>query len=67
VIEALDPRNVYLDDRTNDFKFDNDQIFIDYITPEQLMTLKYNENYYNIDKAYTTTKVEQAFFTKEEQ
>lgn len=66
IIKALDPRNVYLDDRTNDFDDDNDQVFIDYITPEQLQSYKFDENYKNIDKVNTSTKTDQVFFTQEE-
>ena len=66
IIKALDPRNVYLDDRTIDFNDDNDQIFIDYITPEQLESLKLDPNFKNLDKVNTYTKQDQAFFTSEE-
>jgi hypothetical protein len=50
VIKALDPRFVFLDDRTNDFDYDNDQVYIDYITPEQLNSYKFDKSYKNIDK-----------------
>lgn len=67
IIKALDPRNVYLDDRTTDFNDDNDQILIDYITPEQLQSYKYDKNYKNIDKVgLGGGKNDLVFFTNEE-
>lgn len=66
IIKALDPRNVYLDDRTIDFDDDNDQILIDYLTPEQVKALAYNDFYKNIDKVSLGNKSDQVFYTKEE-
>lgn len=68
VIKALDPRFVFLDDRTNDFDYDNDQIYIDYITPEQLESYKYDKSFKNIDKVgLWNGPSDYVFFTKEEQ
>lgn len=66
IIKALDPRFVYLDDRTADFNDDNDQIFIDYITPEQLQSYKYDKCFKNIEKVGLGTKDDLVFFTAEE-
>lgn len=66
VIKAVDPRNVYLDDRTIDFDDDVDQVYIDYMTAEQLQSLKFNQYYKNIDKVATGQRVDQVFFTREE-
>ncbi len=66
VIKSVDPRNVYLDDRTIDFNDDIDQVYMDYMTPEQLQSLKFNQYYKNIDKVGTGQRVDQVFFTREE-
>lgn len=66
IIKALDPRFVYLDDRTNDFEDDVDQVFVDYITPEKLLSLKNNKSFKNIDQVSVTNKSDIVFFTKED-
>ena len=66
MIKALDPRYVYLDDRTNDFKDDNDQIYIDYITPEALQSLKFNKEYKNVESVSLGQKLDTVFWTVEE-
>jgi hypothetical protein len=67
IIKALDPRFVYLDDRTTDFNDDNDQIYIDYITPEQLQSYKYDKCFKNIEKVgLGGGKNDMVFFTQEE-
>lgn len=66
IIKALDPRFVYLDDRTADFNDDNDQIFIDHITPEQLQSYKYDKCFKNIEKVGLGTKDDLVFYTAEE-
>jgi hypothetical protein len=40
ILRTLDIRNVYFDDRTTNFDDDNDQVYIEYITPEQFEALK---------------------------
>lgn len=65
-IKALDPRYVYLDDRTNDFADDNDQIYIDYITPEELQSMKLDPTYKNIDSVKLFQKTDTVFWTNEE-
>jgi hypothetical protein len=47
ILRTLDIRNVYFDDRTTDFDDDNDQIYLEYITPEQLEAEKNNSNLKN--------------------
>jgi len=66
VIKALDPRSVFLDDRTNDFKDDNDQVYVEYITAPALESLKYNKSYKNVDSVQYGTRMEQVFWTTEE-
>ncbi len=68
IIKALDPRFVYLDDRTNDFEDDVDQVFIDYITPEKLLSLKNNKQFISeaIDQVGESNKSDMVFFTKED-
>lgn len=65
-IKAVDPRYVYLDDRTNDFADDNDQIYIDYITPEELQSMKLDPTYKNIDSVKLFQKTDTVFWTNEE-
>lgn len=65
-IKAVDPRYVYLDDRTNDFADDNDQIYVDYITPEQLHSMKFDKCYKNIDSVKLFQKTDTVFWTNEE-
>jgi hypothetical protein len=49
ILRTLDIRNVYFDDRTNSFDDDNDQIYIEYLTPEQFEAEKNNKNLKNTE------------------
>ena len=66
LIKAVDPRFVYLDDRTNDFNDDVDQIFIDYVTPEEILNLKNVPGWKNIDQVGEISKQDMVFFTRED-
>lgn len=65
-IKNLDIRNVYFDDRVNNFKDANDEIYIEYITPEQYRALSENPNFINTDSVGTVSKQDQAYRTQEE-
>jgi len=57
---------VYFDDRTTNFDDDNDQIYIEWITPEQFNMEKNNPNYSNMEYVGTTSKIDQVYFTFED-
>ncbi len=68
LLETLDIRNVYFDERITNYKNANDCIFLEYITPEQLKQFE-NDTFWgwkNLDSVWTTTKANQAFWTNEE-
>jgi len=44
ILRTLDIRNVYFDDRNTSFDDDNDQIYIEYLTPEQFEAEKDDVN-----------------------
>lgn len=66
ILRTLDIRNVYFDDRVTCFDDCNDQIFVEYITPEQFREEMHNPNLMNTDRVGTTTKVDQAYYTFED-
>lgn len=66
ILRTLDIRNVYFDDRTTDFEDDNDQIYIEYLTPEQFEAEKDDKNLINTEFVWTTSKQDQAYFTWED-
>lgn len=66
ILRTLDIRNVYFDDRTTNFDDDNDQVYIEYITPEQFDALKDSPNYKNTEYVGTTSKNDQVYFTWED-
>ena len=49
MLKTLDIRNVYFDDRVTSFDDSNDQIYIDYITPEQFRQEMNDPNLRNLD------------------
>lgn len=66
ILRTLDIRNVYFDDRVTCFNDCNDQIYIEYITPEQFREEMGNPNLMNTDRVGTTQKVDQAYYTYED-
>lgn len=66
ILKTLDIRNVYLDDRTTNFDDDNDQIYVEYLTPEQFEAERNNPNYSNLEYVWTTNKTNQKYFTWED-
>jgi len=66
ILRTLDIRNVYFDDRSGDFDEHNDQIFIEWITPEQFRQEMNDPNLINQDTVGTTSKTEQDFWTMED-
>lgn len=66
ILRTVDIRNVYFDDRTTCFDDDDDQIYMEYITPEQFRMEKNNPNLKNTDYVGVTSKTDQAYFTWED-
>ena len=68
VLEPVDIRDVYLDDRVNNTDNINDVILFKYITQPELDALRYDKNYKkeDLDRVWFKQKDNQAFFTKEE-
>jgi len=66
ILRTLDIRNVYFDDRTTSFDDDNDQIYIEYLTPEQLEAEKWNPALKNLDYVWTKSKTDQVYYTFED-
>lgn len=66
ILRTLDIRNVYFDDRVTCFEDSNDQIYIEYITPEQFRQEMNDPNLMNTDKVGTTSKTDQVYFTFED-
>ena len=66
ILKTVDIRNVYFDDRTNNFDDDIDQIYIDYITPEQFRMEMNDPNLMNTDSVGTVAKTEQMYYTWED-
>lgn len=66
ILRTLDIRNVYFDDRVTSFDDCNDQIYVEYITPEQFKQEMNDPNLLNTDKVGTTSKTDQVYFTFED-
>jgi len=70
LLEAVDIRNVYFDERVTDYEKANDCIYIEYITPEEFLALADNPDWgWNseaIRSVGTTVKSNQAYYTNEE-
>lgn len=66
ILRTLDIRNVYFDDRVTCFDDSNDQIYIEYLTPEQFESEKQNPNLKNTQYVWTASKVDQVYFTWED-
>jgi hypothetical protein len=66
ILRTLDIRNVYFDDRTTDFDDDNDQVYLEYITPEQFEGIKDNPNFKNGEFVGTVSKTDQVYYTWED-
>jgi hypothetical protein len=47
ILRTLDIRNVYFDDRVTCFDDANDEVYVEYITPEQFKSEKDNPNLKN--------------------
>lgn len=67
ILKTVDIRNVYFDDRVTSFDDCDDQIYLEYITPEQFKQEMNNPNYQNLEYVGTTGKTDQAYFTWEDQ
>ncbi len=66
ILSTLDIRNVYFDDRVTSFDDCNDQIYIEYITPEQFRTEMNDPNFSNLEHVGTTSKIDQTYWTWED-
>ena len=66
LLKTLDIRNVYFDDRTTHFDDDNDQVYVEYLTPEQFEAEKQNKEYSNLEFVGTKSKDDQVYFTWED-
>lgn len=66
ILRTLDIRNVYFDDRVTCFDDCDDQIYLEYITPEQFQQEKGNPNYKNTEYVGTTSKTDQVYYTFED-
>lgn len=66
ILRTLDIRNVYFDDRVTCFDDCNDQIYLEYLTPEQFNGIKDNPNFKNGDMVGTVSKSDQVYFTWED-
>jgi hypothetical protein len=66
ILRTVDIRNVYFDDRVTNFDDANDEIYLEYITPEQFEAEKENPNYKNLQFVGTQTKTDQVYFTWED-
>ena len=70
LLEAVDIRNVYFDDRVTDYEKANDCVYIEYITPEEFMALADNPDWGwivdAIKSTWTTVKANQSYYTNEE-
>lgn len=66
ILEPLDIRYVWFDDRVNTFDKCNDEVFVEYITPEQFREEMDNPSLKNTDEVGTVSKADQVFYTWEE-
>lgn len=66
ILRTLDIRNVYFDDRVTCFDDCDDQIYLEYITPEQFRQEQSDPNYKNLEYVGTTSKTDQVYFTFED-
>lgn len=66
ILRTLDMRNVYFDDRVTRFQDSNDQIYIEYLTPEQFKAEKGNKELKNLEYVWGKTKDFQSFYTYED-
>lgn len=66
ILRTLDIRNAYFDDRVTCFDDCNDQIYVEYLTPEQFDGIRNNPNFKNGETVGTTSKSDQAYFTWED-
>lgn len=66
ILKTLDIRNVYWDDRVTNFDDANDEIYIEYLTPEMFEAEKENKNYKNLQYVWTWTKTDQVYFNWED-
>jgi hypothetical protein len=66
ILRTLDIRNVYFDDRVTCFDDANDEVYVEYITPEQFKSEKDNPNLKNTQYVWTTSKIDQVYFTWED-
>lgn len=66
VLKSVDIRNVYWDDRVTNAEDMDDQIFVEYLTPEQFEAEKSDPNLKNLEYVGTVSKSEQPYFTWED-
>ena len=66
ILKTVDIRNVYFDDRVNNFDDCNDQVYLEYITPEQFRMEMNDPNSDNLEQVGTSTKIDQVFQTWED-
>ena len=66
VLKTLDIRNVYIDDRVNSFDDANDEIYLEYITQEQLESEIDSWVYNNLEYVGLYGKQDQVYYTWED-
>jgi len=66
ILRTLDIRNVYFDERVTCFDDCNDEIYIEYITPEQFKSIQDSPNFKNGKYVGTMSKIDQVYFTWED-